>query len=485
MAEAAELNPDESKRNDLERQPSLVTTYGTSQKTDDGKIQVHVEAKKPKKHVRRFLKSKRGALMPSGLLSIHVKSLNLHEIDVYSLFERYDVCIYLRIWVNTMVKYSVMYSRVKLPINLLFDELKHFRVNVSDVRTELCNHIRFEVVFTDPSDRDYHKIISAKDIHVYDIIKDLFDIKHLELRDLHKQKAVGDLNVEMTFAYGTFGYGFANQFHSRLVNPKDNLSHSIFFRPPPMDGRVDSINDTTVCRHIGHPPMIPFKRKAELDMYVEFQAELDWFFGGKVREPNVVTQRLTERVEKIQHEVDLLTSRKERLHFLRSWVSDSEAHVPVNHSTFRLKPGFLLQQRAPKMGPRPAGGRKSEVGLLDPTDMATFSVVAEHAPAVIKKKQPGSNDFLPSISEHPKQEPHVPPVTTRLSDLSNRLSRSVSKASGSISSFIGNLTNMSGVFKGDGTEEKSTIELTTEENEELQQDRAQYSYDDHRYSWHM
>lgn len=52
---------------------------------------------------------------------------------------------------------------------------------------------------------------------------------------------IGEVEMEMAFSYGCFGYGYSSQLKSKNHTPSEQLSHSLFFRAEaPADRKHDT-----------------------------------------------------------------------------------------------------------------------------------------------------------------------------------------------------------------------------------------------------
>lgn len=446
--------------------------YASSHSPSRGSTQQPVETievgfKKSKKYVEEFHNAKRPPAMPSGLVAIHIKSLILEEMDPYVLMGRYDANVYIRVWINNAVKYTSVYQKAKFPCDLVYDELKHFRVIASDEPGDICNHIRFEVVLYDPSKRDVHHIVCNKDIHLYEAMHDLFLVRRLELREFKYQKPCGWLTAEVVFGYGEFGFGFSNQFLDRSIHPKHNIGHSIFFRPEPPENRRDSTNDVMITRHIGHPCFIPFAKHANLDMSDEFGADIEPYC--EVTHKNeLVEQKLRGRLECVLKEMQQLSSKQERLHFLRNLITERGAHTPVTHTTYRVKAGFMLKHRIAKSASKP---RKSLFGFLEKEGHG------QHVKAGPDTRRGSKAESIMSdVSE-------ILPVQSSSSGGLAKFGNWVMSTAKRAMSVVSQMGNMGQVFAE--TETKPEDDMTPEEVQHVEEDRIEYAIDDRRYTWHM
>ena len=200
---------------------------------------------------------------PAGLLAIHIKKATFHNLDPTSEYEREDLSVYIRIYSDRQLKTTCCYDGVYSPANLVFDDLRHFMLLPTDDRNDPTNVVRLEVAVFDPDTPRKHRILAAKEVHMYDIIKNMYLVEKYEFMRI--QTLIAEVDVEMCFSYGTFGYGYSNQFENRLTQSKEILSHSMFPRIDPPPKRQDSgRKDVITCTHVGHPSYIDFTKKVPL-----------------------------------------------------------------------------------------------------------------------------------------------------------------------------------------------------------------------------
>lgn len=249
-------------------------------------------------------KVKQESTHPSGVLAIHLKRLILENLDMYKLFQRYHATVYMKVSGQNQVKCTAAYPNVSVPSTVLMDEIKHFRLTVSNKRTDPSNYIRIELMALCSDNDKIHKIISTKDIHLYDVIKNQFSVEPIQMRSVDKHIDIGELELEFCFAYGTFGYGYSSQFDNRQKKPQEQLAHAMFCRVEPPDGREDFVSDVMTCRQVGHPCFIDFPKKAhigetssvfgpELQLHPELQI---------VEEPYLLISKMKKRMHQMESE---------------------------------------------------------------------------------------------------------------------------------------------------------------------------------------
>jgi len=95
------------------------------------------------------------------------------------------------------------------------------------VRSDEMNDFLVHVyVFQDP---EVHYLVGSQVVHLYEFIRELHGISHLKLvSDLSYYSA--KITYEFAWTYGTFGYGYSNQFWNPKNPTFESISHSLFPR---------------------------------------------------------------------------------------------------------------------------------------------------------------------------------------------------------------------------------------------------------------
>ena len=119
---------------------------------------------KVKSTIRRL---KKECTIPTGLLGIHVKKLTLDNLNMYALFQRFDATVYVRLSCQGQMKCSKAYADVIVPSVIFMDDLSHFRVRVSNHRSDPDNFIKVQLMAFTATEPRIHKVVSTKDIHLY------------------------------------------------------------------------------------------------------------------------------------------------------------------------------------------------------------------------------------------------------------------------------------------------------------------------------
>ncbi|KAJ3000088.1 hypothetical protein HDV02_000736 [Globomyces sp. JEL0801] len=90
-----------------------------------------------------------------------------------------------------------------------FNQVKHFAVNIVDNRSHPHNLVRIDIVGVGRENKEYD--IGAILFHLHDIIKGSPSSGEYGINGQHT--IVGFVSMEITSNYGSFGYGYSNQYY--------------------------------------------------------------------------------------------------------------------------------------------------------------------------------------------------------------------------------------------------------------------------------
>ncbi|KAJ3197345.1 hypothetical protein HDU67_003750, partial [Dinochytrium kinnereticum] len=86
---------------------------------------------------------------------------------------------------------------------------------------------------------------------------------------------VGDIDLELTFNYGRFGYGYSYQLDEEDITAEEQVQYSLLPRIlPPRDQREPEDAVMVVCA-TPHPKFIPFKEEVHLSYGKEIKEALE------------------------------------------------------------------------------------------------------------------------------------------------------------------------------------------------------------------
>ena len=75
-------------------------------------------------------RAKMNFLKPRGILAINTKIVRLDTFELSKIEEVIGQNVYIRIHAGTQVKTTIVYDRVVVPARLVYDDLKHFNLQV-------------------------------------------------------------------------------------------------------------------------------------------------------------------------------------------------------------------------------------------------------------------------------------------------------------------------------------------------------------------
>ena len=277
---------------------------------------------------------------PTGVLSLCLKNIKVLAMDIEKLFSRKDISLYVKVSLLDQVKFTICYEHMFVPCCIKFDEMKHFRVSLSENMSEPGDFL-FELVAVQTI---MHRTICSKRVNMFAVINSGVGTKTLHLEGMGNTKHVEvELNVEFCFTYGFLGYGVSNQYDMAKCC-ETQVKHSMFFRSEPPLNRCDLINDVIQCGHIGHPRFANFPFKANLQGAV-CNSVPDLATDDFV-EPTILTTKLEQNFKLKQDKYHSITSRIKRLNFLKSVVSNSDATTAQRNEYFVASYDVSLKRRS-------------------------------------------------------------------------------------------------------------------------------------------
>eukprot|EP00842_Homolaphlyctis_polyrhiza_P002069 jgi/Hompol1/2863/HPOL_003041-RA len=216
-----------------------------------------------------------------GILAIKIKSAVVSP-EVLADFK----CMYCSIVCrNYMIRTFVVPTHTP---QLVWEQVKHFPIReVGSVAFHL------------------HEIIKASPVSGnYDIWG-----KHFE---------IGQIEIEITFSYGLFGYGSSPQLKDIEIKPEEAIQYSLMPRinPPP-----ENNDPVLIVQAVPHPPFVPFSRKIHLSYGKDIHRELDEISKTMYR-PEIIMQDM-DMMEQVRQKYYSLSDRALRLAFLHNYLQES------------------------------------------------------------------------------------------------------------------------------------------------------------------
>ncbi|ORX53355.1 hypothetical protein BCR36DRAFT_411131 [Piromyces finnis] len=208
---------------------------------------------------RYFLASEDIRPSLNGVVSVTIRTLNLSDITNMNYMINDINNVY------AILKLRTLSTRTKIIINdantLSFNQTAHFPASVIKNKRHPYNLLSINVFGFDMDIKESKKIGNVY-FHLHDIISmspifGSYDIWNNEL-------FVGTIDLEITFNYGTFGYGYSNQLNEHLSDPVEMCTYSLFPRINPSEGLSRQTDNIISLTATTHPNFIPFNCKVLL-----------------------------------------------------------------------------------------------------------------------------------------------------------------------------------------------------------------------------
>ncbi|PFX26895.1 hypothetical protein AWC38_SpisGene8449 [Stylophora pistillata] len=227
------------------------------------------------------------ATLPTGVFAVHV--FGCRNLYFEENFPPEHFGIYVQITVGSVIKCTSL----QLPFKkgcVVWDEIKNFSVTVSPKATSSVNEVNIAVLgFDRLQPIPKHKLLGKTEFHMIKLAK-----------------YAGDIQLELAFAYGFYGYGLCDQL---LLT----YTCRIKFAP----------------KKVPHPSVITFKEKI-MDLEPEFSPY--YTKTNFMQMDNKTRPRLQQNMTKLSQmysEYSQLTSRSKRIDYLRMLLQEKDVHGAV------------------------------------------------------------------------------------------------------------------------------------------------------------
>ncbi|XP_053453397.1 LOW QUALITY PROTEIN: cation channel sperm-associated targeting subunit tau [Nycticebus coucang] len=250
-----------------------------------------------------------------GCLAIHIK--NCRHFTPLINFQYYDE-LFIHISINKIVKNTKLYSlpsKIKEKnIVIKFDEVKYFSIQIPRRHDDERNNICVELMHYDSTHKSPVSLGNVQ-IHLYEVIqKGCFTE---EFHMLNKNAYICRLEMEFTFSYGNFGYGFSHQLKplQKIIEP------SMFMSTAPPPERTDPTTNVIMPQPVEYPAFL----SPDLNVTVGTPT---------VQSPNpppaVKLEKLQqpprERLEKMKKEYRNLNTWMEKVGYLENIITPKLGH---------------------------------------------------------------------------------------------------------------------------------------------------------------
>lgn len=291
-----------------------------SSETEDG-LAVNKRLRTRNAYIKRFQQLiENSRAKPSGVVAIHIKTGDILRLDpegeIFSS-EGGTLLVYVRMICVDYVKYTRVYEVKSTPTTVIFDELKHFAINVATMKSDSFCFVRFALIAFEESKPTYHYMFATKEISLLQVMRCLNGTASIDL--WKDEKLIAELHIEVCFSYGSFGYGYSSQFELPEHTAKKQLAWSMFCRLAPPPERAEpghGLNSAEVLavRSVNRPAAILFTRSATFGwMTSETRDDSGWSYP-------LVEALMAHRLLPRQIAYSQLKSRHDRLQMLREFV---------------------------------------------------------------------------------------------------------------------------------------------------------------------
>ncbi|XP_036436866.1 C2 calcium-dependent domain-containing protein 6-like [Colossoma macropomum] len=181
---------------------------------------------------------------PTGVLTIRIRSCR--DFRKNTRIQKDTQCM-VRITVGRMVKCSRLQP---FEDNLTFSEVKHFSIQIQKegaLGVQESSSVKVDLI-SFGGDSAAPKLMGSTTIKLQEVLFQKSSVsQQIDLRLGNKK--VCKLDADLTFTYGSFGYGYSHQMKHPGRKMKNLVEESLFLRcPPPEDRRDPHYNVTTPCR---------------------------------------------------------------------------------------------------------------------------------------------------------------------------------------------------------------------------------------------
>eukprot|EP00058_Branchiostoma_floridae_P022168 XP_002607658.1 hypothetical protein BRAFLDRAFT_84653 [Branchiostoma floridae] len=196
---------------------------------------------------------------------------------------------------------------------VVFDDLKHFPIELHRERDHAQNKVCIRAFTWDGTQPEPSTVGNAT-LHLFDIVK-----------------VVGELDLEICFVYGIFGFGQSHQLEQYDQEVKEILNHSMFCRLPPPEQRVSKHGHCELLSSlpIGPPSFIPFETTVDIGNGRDLpKGSCHSLLEQEYPEPTSVLAAIKgrRRLHKLKKKLLKLPSGKERTNFLHDLVDEPKVH---------------------------------------------------------------------------------------------------------------------------------------------------------------
>jgi len=192
-------------------------------------------------------------------------------------------------------------AAVVLPNNteedVLVDALLHFTFNINPLKESSENIFTIQMIGFLPSDETKHYIVAEKHFYLIDIIRASCVADVYKFKSVMKELLLAEVEMEMCYGYGMFGYGYSNQLLNAGKPITEGVARSIFIRADPgaETEKVKDVKGQQDTRIKGHAPLAP---KVTHPSYLDYRNRLE------IRDSSAICKKLDGSDRPSEAEVD-------------------------------------------------------------------------------------------------------------------------------------------------------------------------------------
>ncbi|KAJ3375953.1 Hyaluronan and proteoglycan link protein 1 [Allomyces arbusculus] len=249
----------------------------------------------------------------TGILSVKIKQVHFLELNEAQLI--HSKC-FATMSIRTLTKKTHVTRKENGVLH--WNQTKHFPVVVPRSRKHPFNLLRIQILEVSSTDPTRTFPIGSVSFHVHDILGVSPIAGVFDLWDQHR--LVGDVSLEITFNYGSFGYGYSPQLKEEKRVPEDMITYSLFPRINPPEDQMESVDGVMAVKAVPHPSYIPFTEK----VYLSYGKELGDLKGMSDKQyvPDFVARDLSH-LKAIRDQYVAMTDRVARILFLHKHLTSS------------------------------------------------------------------------------------------------------------------------------------------------------------------
>ncbi|KAI9151098.1 hypothetical protein H9P43_009713 [Blastocladiella emersonii ATCC 22665] len=265
----------------------------------------------------------------SGVLSIKVKEVHFLELGSAQLVGKSNCYCSISVR-NTIKKTHVACKKNGV---LSWDQIKHFPVIVPRSRKHPFNLVKLQILQVSDVDPTHTTLVGSVSFHIHDIISVSPIASVFDVWDEHR--LLGDIRLEMTFNYGSFGYGYSPQLKEERRTANEMVAYSLFPRINPPASQMESEDGVMAVKAVPHPPYIPFREKVLLS----YGKELGDLSGLSDRQyaPDLVARKLDHLVA-LRDQYAGMNDRVARIMFLQHYLTSATKRPEVMLDTHETPP---------------------------------------------------------------------------------------------------------------------------------------------------